>query len=513
MGDNKTIAKNSIILYLRLIITSVIGLFSSRIVIHSLGVSDYGLYTVVGGIVVMMAFINTIMMAATYRFIAYEMGKSSDEGVNKVFNISFLIHLFLAIIVIMLTETFGMLYVNNYLNVETTKLSDAAFVLRFSTYATVLQIVSMPFQGLITAQEKFGVRASVEVIRSILALLVAFIILHYLGNKLRMYSVLIMLANLIPAILFISYCKLKYAQFIKWKLQNDVSKYKEMIVFTGWNMLGAAAQVGQSTGSPLIINTFFGTTLNAAYGIGNQIKAIVSQFAANLAQAAMPQITKSYSGGNTERSVNIVAYTSKYTWFLMLLPSLPILLETEYLLNLWLVEVPPFAIIFCQLMIILTLVNGLGNGLMALVQATGKIKYFQIVLSTTSLIGLPIAFFLYKIGKPPPTIIYVFIITSLINRVVIQILLNKLIDFDVIAFIKTSYVRILFVVTLISPLFIIINYFTDGFIRFIAFSCISIIWLTASIYFAGFENKERKTILTTLLKVKSKIQASGKIKS
>jgi O-antigen/teichoic acid export membrane protein len=500
MSGNRLIAKNTAILYLRLIISSLIGLFSSRIVIKSLGISDYGLYSVVGGVVVLMSFINTIMIATTYRFIAYELGKGEEGKVNEVFNISLLLHIVMAGFVVLLTETLGVYYTYNYLNVEPDRIEDAVFVLRISSYTMVLTILSIPFQGLLTAQENFLVRASIEIIRSFLSLFVAVSIFYYLGNKLRFYALLILVANFVPAVLFFIYSRWKYYAIVRWQFQKSFKKYKEILVFSGWNTLGTAALVGQNTGTPLIINSFFGTTMNAAFGIANQVKGIISQFAMNLAQAAVPQITKSYSSGDTNRSINIVAYTSKYTWFLMLFPSLPVLLETEYLLDLWLAEVPDFAVAFTQLMILYTLVRGLGNGLMAIVQANGDIRIFQIVLSITTLIGLPIGYILYKTGLNAPTIITVFIITGLLNAVFFQLLLNKMFRFDFISFFKTSYLRVFYVATALTPLFFLIELFNEGLGRVLLFSLFSLVWLLLTIFYLGFESFERKYIVDFIVK-------------
>ena len=503
-NDNILILKNSGILFFRLLLTSVIGLFSSRFVIRSLGASDFGLYSVVGSVVVMMAFLNGTLTTMSYRYIAYEMGKGEKAGVNRVFNISLVIILCLALFVLLLTETAGVYYVNNFLNVAPGKLSDALFVLRFSTYAIVFSIVSIPYQGLVTAQEKFAVQATIEIIRSVLVFLVALAIVYYMGNRIRLYALLIAIVNIVPALLFFTYCKRKYSEIVKWHFQRGKNKYKEMVSFSGWVLIGGAASIGQTAGSALIINAFFGTVLNATFGIANQVKSIVLMFARNLAQAAIPQITKSFSSGNTKRTINLAAYISKYICFLMLVPALPILLETDFLLTLWLGDIPPYTVIFCQLMIINALIGGLGGGLPAVIQATGKIKYFQIILSTTSLLSLPIAYLLFKAGYPPPSILVAFISTAVINVVVWQILLKKIIDFNVSFFLKTAYLKILYVSVLIMPLFFIRDFFPAGFSRLIFFSLFAMGWLSAAIYFVGIESKERammgqilKNLITT----------------
>lgn len=501
MQDNIKIFKNSIILYVRLLITSIIYLFTSRFVIQSLGASDFGLYSVVGSIVVLMVFFNTVMTSTTYRYIAFEMGKGSNGDVKKVFNISLVIHACLAVIVVIFAAILGEFYIHHYLNVETGKVSDAIFVFRFSILATVFSIMSIPYQGLITAQEKFLVQAAIEVIRSTLGLGAAIILIYYLGNRLRLYAVLTAIVMMVPPLLFFLYSRVKYTEIIQWSFQRDINKYKEMIGFSGWIMIGAGASIGKVQGSALIINSFFGTILNAAFAIANQVNSIVVMFAQSLGQAAIPQITKSYSSGNTNRAMTLVAYISKYTCFLMLMPALPILLETDFLLTLWLGDLPQYTVIFCQLMIFNALIDSISSGIPAIVHATGKIKYFQIILSTTSLLSLPIAYFLFKSGYSPSSILVAFISTAIINVVVRQLLLKNLINFDVISFLRTAYLRIFYVSILVVPLFFIRDIFPEGLSRFIIYSIFSICWLLAAIYFVGIESKERSMIRNVFKKL------------
>ena len=486
--------------------SAIVGLFTSRYTIEALGISDYGLYSIVGGVVTVFTFINTIMVAATYRFLAFEMGRGEDGEVNKVFNICFNIHAVLAVLVLILNEIVGVYYVKNFLNVEINQVENAVFVLRLSALATFFSILSIPHQGLLTANENFLFKSIVEIIRSLLGLGIALYLLVFSEKKFILFAILIAFANLIPSVLYYIYCRIKYFKHIEFRFYGDITKYKEVLSFTGWNIIGAASVVGQNTGTPIIINSFFGTTMNAAFSIGNQVKSIISQFASNLAQAAVPQITKNYSSGNTERSINIVSYTSKYTWFLMLFPALPILLETNYLLNLWLVEVPDFTVSFTRLLLIFTLVNGLGNGIGAVIQATGKIKIFQLVLSSTTLVGLPIGYYFYSLGYNPNSIVYVFIATTLVNAFLVQILLNKLLNFNVKNFIHTSYLRILYVAISVIPLFFLNDLLVEGFPRFIIISTISIIWLLFSIYFLGINRVERSRLNSFVCHIKSKFK-------
>lgn len=500
MSENRKIAKNSGILYIRLIIISIIGLFSSRIVLQNLGASDFGLYNVVGGIVVMINILNTAMISTSFRYIAFEMGRGNTAGINQVFNISLVLHSLLALIVIVLAETIGVYYINHYLNVPADRLADAVFVFRLSVLATVFSIVSVPYQGLITAQEEFSVRSGIEIILVVLRLAAAFALIYYGANRLRLYAVLTSIAIALTSIMYMVYCRAKYAAMVRWHFNRDLTKYKEMVDFGGWILIGAAACIGKVQGAALIINWFFGTLVNAPFAIANQVNQMVLMFTQNLGQAAIPQITKSYSSGNTDRTMQLVCYMNKYSFFLMLIPALPILLETEFLLDLWLDKVPPYTVIFCRLMIGNALIDCLMASISAAVQATGRIKFYQIAQSVISLFCLPVAYMLFNWGYPPYAILVVYIIASAINVVLCQFVLQKLIHFDVKRLVKASYLKILYVVICVSPLFLVNNLFNQSMSRFMLVSLAALIWSGIVVFLLGLEPKERSLFLSEIYK-------------
>lgn len=505
MNQNHKIAKNSLILYFRLIITTIIGLIVTRLVIRYLGVSDYGLYSVVGSIVVLMNFLNTVMISTTYRYIAYELGKEGGKDVNKVFNISLSIHVALLLLVIILAETVGIWYIHKHLNIEPNKVNDAIFVFRCSILATIINIFSIPFQGFITAMEKFGVRASIEILRSVLNLLFVVLLGYIFGNKLRYYAVLMTIVTVLPSSLFIIYCKTKYHKYTRWNLQRDKVKYKEMIGYSGWIMIGAAAQVGKQTGTPVLINYFFGTILNAAFGIANQLNRFLMMFVQSLGEAAIPQIIKSFSGGDHTRTLNLVAYISKYSFFLLLLPGLPILLETNFLIRLWIGEIPEYTITFCKLMIVNILLETLNSGIPAAIQATGKIKWFQIINSTILLLGLPTTFLLFRFGFSPYYSVIVYIIISILNIFINLLLLKRIINFNVKYLLKTSYFRAGLVFLFILPLFFIVPIFPEGILRFAITSFVSFFYYIVIIYILGFDKKERKLIYEVICSLRQRV--------
>lgn len=490
MNENKQIAINSLILYLRLIITSIIGLIISRFVLESLGTSDFGLYSVVGGIVVMLNILNTAMMSTTYRFIAFEIGNIKNGNPNKIFNISLILHVFFSVLILIFGEIIGSYYVYNHLKIESAQYSDAMFVLRISIWSSVINMISTPFQGLLIALEKFSITSSIEVLTAFIKLGFVFLLLNYTGNNLRFYSISMLIVIIVTVSLYTLYCYIYYIDIVKFKFYYDWSKYKELLLFSSWILLGATSSLCKTQGAAIIVNYFFGTILNAAYGIANQLNSFVLMFTKNITSAAIPQITKSYSKGDSNRSVEIVAYISKYSFFLMLIPALPILLQTELLLQLWLINIPPFTILFVQLMIIDALIGCLGSGIPALIQATGRIKVFQFSLSFLSLAALPISYIFFENKYPPYSILIIFCIMSLGERLISLYLLRKLLNFDIKSFTKFSYLRIFYVIISLSPL-LFLNKLTQGIPSKILLLFISEVTLLIVIYLVGMTNKER----------------------
>ena len=508
--ENRRIAKNSLLLYIRLIATTVVGIFSTRIVIRSLGVEDYGLYSVIGGIVAIMTSLNTTMTSTTYRFITVELGKGNKHLINKVFNVSLVIHIMLALLLVVISETLGIWYINNYLNVVPQKINDAIFVFQFSVLAVAFNIISIPFQGLVTAVEKFSIAVGIEITRSILRLLFVISLIYFTGNKLQLYAVLMTILSFIPLVLYVGYCKKKYFYIIKWKFYSDIRKYKEMLFFSGWTMLGASASIIQNQGTEILINYFFGTILNASFGIASRLKNLIIMFSRNIGQAAIPQIMKQYAVGDMKRVQNLVTYVSKYSFFLMLLISLPVLLETKFLMHIWIGVIPPYTINFIRLMIILGLFDVLRSSIPSVIQATGKIKIFQIAISGTILLSLPIAFIFFYLGFPPYYILVVYIILSVLATIITIILLKKQVNFNIGFLLKKSYLPVFFVTISMFPLILILNIMDMGVTRFLVISFSSVSWASFIIFFIGLEKKERQGVISNIKLFKNKIMKNVK---
>lgn len=443
MNENRKIAFNSIIIYVRLCVVSLITLILSRVVLDALGASDFGLYSVVGGIVLLLNVVNSSMGSTTYRYLAFELGKGVTGNTNKTFNTSFIIHVYFAATIILLGAPLGEFYISHYLNVPDGSLSDARFVFHISIITAALNTMLTPYQGLLVAYEKFSANAIIDVVTNLLKLIVIFLVIYSDTNRLRLYSLIMLGYTVANCLGYVFYCWKKHRDVVRFHKYTDNSLYKEMLSFSGWTLFGAAANVGKTQGSAVVINYFFGTIVNAAYSVAHQIEMFILMFARSLNAAAVPQTTKNYSAGNMARSINLTSYVSKYTFILMALISFPVLIEMDFLLGLWLKEVPEGAASFCKLAVLCNLLGCLGEGIPNLINACGKIKAYQVVVHTILILGLPISFFLYKAGSNMYTIVIVFCVINFVNSFVKLIMLRRVVQFDVLSFMKISHLRIL----------------------------------------------------------------------
>lgn len=504
-SENKKIVLNTGVLYIKLIISVIIGLYTSRVVLLALGASDYGLYTIVGGIVTMMNFLGTTMVSVTYRYIVVEFGKGKEGNPNKVFNTVFVIHIALMLLLLIGGEFFGTYYINNVAKFEVSKIHDAIFVLHMSLIATALSIISIPFNGLIIAREKFIFTALVEIGRALVKLGLVIFLLHYMGNKLRLYSVIAAFyAAILPISLFI-YSFLKEKETIKWKFNSKIYEYKDICKYAFWIMTGAVASMGQNQGSNMIINYFFNTVVNAAFGIGFQINSYVMMFVQSLNQAAVPQIMKSQSANNSKRSLTLVYGITKVAFFIMLIPTIPLIININFILKVWLKEVPPYTNTFAVLLLVCGLIRCLGAGFDSSIQATGKIKPYQIFYSLAYLMVLPVSYMLF-IWKMPVYSILVCTILAAISVWVFQILyLSKITEFNIKHYFQTTIRKCLLVTTLSMPLFVFILISDGSFCWFVASCMLSLIWILFVIYKYGCTDNERLLLVNLVSKYSKNI--------
>ncbi len=497
---NKQILFNTGVMYARLIIVTIIGLLTSRFLLQALGASDFGLYAVVGGLVAMLNVLSTAMTTTTRRFINVEMGKP-EGNLNRIFNISKVLHIGFALLIIVLAEVVGLFYIYHFLNVEPNRIGDAVFVFQVSTIAAAFGIYTVPFQSLLEANEKFTTVALVDILKSVLGLGLVLALFLFEKDAIRVYSIGMGLITLILLFTYTLICNNKYKDIVKFKFYKDKNSYKEIVVFNNYIALGALSYMSRSQGSTMLVNYFFGTLVNAAFAIGYTMETYCISFVTNIGSAAAPQITSNYEN-NKDRSLFLTATLHRLTVYLMLLLVIPISLELNFVLHLWLKEVPDGALLICHLTLISALARVLFGGVEKYIQASGKIKIFQIISSTIELSCLVISYFLFKVGFQPYTIIIVYTLSTAINCLISFFIMKQKLDFNLGVYFQAVYLpilRVAIVVFIYILLYsrIVINQ-TSGHV----FGIITSVLIIASIiYFVGTKKEERESVKRFALRI------------
>ena len=495
---NRRIAKNTIIIYIRLGVTIIVGLLTSRYVLQALGASDFGLYNVVAGVLAMLSFISASMTTTTTRFINFEEGKK-DGDTNMIFNVCQNIHVIVAVAIFVLAETIGLWYINNYLNVEPGKESDAFFCFQISTIVACVGLINVPYQGLLMAKEEFSKIAVVEIANSFLKLALVLSLFLFKGNTLRIYAIFMSLMTFVSFVAYHIICQKKWPEIVKVNIGKAKGHYKEIVAYNGYNVLSSAGITARDQGSNMIINFFFGTTVNAAYAIARIIQTYVITFTSNFDVAAAPQMTQNISGGNEKKSEILAGKLGRICMLMMEVAVFPLFVELEFILKIWLGDVPEGTLLFSQLILVLVFVSSTSAGMVQYINASGIIKWFKIEMAILYILVLPISFFLFKYGAPPTIIIVLFILSDLLSRIIQLILLKRLLEFDSIHFIREAYSRPF----LIAIIMIIITYLQQRLLPVsnvysILNILISFAVVLALVFTVGITKQERFAILSSI---------------
>lgn len=499
MNANKKIVLNTGVLYLKLILTTIIGLVSSRIILNALGTSDYGLYSVVGGIVTFLNVIGTTMVSVSYRYLAVELGKGIDGNANKVYNTVYLIHLVLAVCLIVIGETLGIYYVNNILNVAVDKVADAQFVLHISLFTTAISLMSVPDNGLIIAKEKFLFTSLTEIGVAIIKLGLVIFLGYYLGNRLRAFALIMAAITLVTRVSYMIYCRRNECSIIKWHFNKCWKDYKEIFSFAWWSLFGAIAVIAKEQGTAMIINFFFGTTLNAAFGLASQVNRYVITFTNSLNQAAVPQIMKSYGSGNHERSLNIVYAITRISTLIFLVMVIPILFCMDDILEIWLKDVPEYTTIFASWMLVNGFVMVLGSGFDPCIQSTGSIRGNEIGYGIINLALLPIIYILYKLNFPPYINVIILPILSFATRLFQVYIMKRQTKFSFIYYCQKSIIpSFSTLIVAVIPLFALRLFWGHSIMQTIGFMIIGVCWTIVSIWLVGIQRNEKQMLLSLL---------------
>lgn len=453
--NNRRIAKNTIMLYIRMLLIMAVTLYTSRVVLHTLGVEDYGIYNVVGGVVAMLGFFNSSMATAIQRFLNYEMGQGHKENLVKIFSVSFIGYCGIAILVVLFAETIGLWFVLNKLVIPVERLTATIWVYQFTIVTFVINLLSVPYNALIIANEKMSAFAYISILEVLGKLLIACLITVSPIDRLVFYGFLMCCISLLVRIVYSYYCKNHFEECqIKWIW--DKKTIKKLCGFSGWMLAGTSSHMFNTQGVDMLINIYFGPTLNASRAISTQVYNAINSFAVNFMMATRPQIIKSYAQKEYNYMHQLVFSSTKFSFLLLFFLSLPIIMHTEYILSLWLKQVPEYTPLFVQLTLIDLLIISTFSPIASLSQASGKIRNYQLIISIGFILIFVFTWILYKQDYP---IYSTFIISIIINLIGVFARIYELKcsqNFPALSYIKNVFLPILvsFLVTMLLAYFI-----------------------------------------------------------
>lgn len=479
----------------------LVSLYTSRVILNTLGVEDYGIYNVVGGVVAMFAFFNSAMSSATQRFLSYEIGKGDFVQLCKTFNATQVIHVGIAVLIFILAETIGLWFVKTYLVIPVERMEAAIWVYHFSVLSFMVSIIQVPYNATIIAHERMNVYAYVSILEVTLKLLIVFMLTWITYDKLKLYGVLQFLVVCIIATIYRIYTRRNFEES-KFEVVKDKKLYKTLISYSGWNLFGNIAAVAKGQGVNILLNIFYGPVVNAARGIAMQVQSAVNSFVSNFQMAVNPQIIKSYAADEKDYMTSLIIRSSKFSFYLLFLLSLPIILEVDQILRLWLKTVPDYSSIFTILILVIILIDCVSGPLMTAIQATGKIKVYQAVVGSLLMLILPISYVLLKQGYSPEITLYVNIVISIIALSFRLYLVWKLLEFPVLIFLKEIILKNFIIVLLSISLPLFIRHFMDeNLIRLIVIVFITLIWNAGIIFALGLQKSEKAIVIKGINKI------------
>lgn len=488
--NNKRMAKNAIFLYIRTFVIMIVTLYTSRVILQVLGETDYGVYNVVGGITMMFTFVTSALTSATQRFLNYELGKGDTQTVGDVFCMSMNIYLIFALIVIVLGETIGLWFLNTQLNIPQERMNAAFWVYQFSILASCIHLIRIPYNASIIAYEKMSFYAYISIAEAILKLTMVYLLLIVIMDSLILYAILLAVVSLIIFLAYYFYC-IHYFDTCKYKMYWDKTTSQQLLSFSGWSVFGSAAVLCANQGVSFVMNIFCGVIVNAALGISHQVQVAFHSFVGGFQTAFNPQLVKSYAQNDKSSFFTLLYKSSRISYFLMLIPTIPMYFWCDDVLSLWLDNVPEFAAKFTQMIILYSLIDSLSNPLWISVQASGKVKTYQLWISLVSLMNLPIAYVLLKMGYTPVFVMIAKVIINALIHVGRMIHLKYLIGFSFSRYFK-EVLNVVFVVTLLSLSY---PFFTRDASLYIIHIIISVLFTIIIIGVLGLNKAERNFII------------------
>ncbi len=493
--NNKRIAKNTLLLYIRMLFSMLISLYTSRVILQTLGVEDYGIYNVVGGVVTMFSILSGSLSAAISRFITYELGKGDIKKLTTIFSSAINIQIGLSLIVILLAESIGFWFLNVKMNIPADRMYASNWVFQLSILTFVLGLISVPYTAVIVAHEKMSAFAYIGILETSAKLVVVYLLMLFPYDKLIFFAMLMAITAFIIRFIYGYYCK-KHFEECGYQLIYDHTIFKKMFSFASWNFIGASSALLRDTGGNIIINLFCGPAVNAARGIAMQVNSAVSGFSNNFMTAINPQITKSYATGDHSYMMILIYQGARLSFYLLLLLSLPIIINTHYILTIWLKQVPEHTVFFVRLVLIFSMCESISSPLVTTMLATGNIRNYQIIVGGLQMLNLPISYILLRMGCIPESILIVAIIISQCCLAARLIMLRKMIGVSILTYLKKVYLNAIRV-TLLSALIPVLAfyYLNESFTNFIFVTILSFLSTLLVLFYVGCTSKERLFVI------------------
>ena len=498
---NKRIAKNTLVLYVRMLFTMGISLFTSRVILQTLGVEDYGISSVVGGVISMFTFINAAMVSSTQRYLNFELVRGDANQLRSVFSTSLQIHALIALAIIVLSETVGLWFLNEKLVIPEARMTAAMWVYQCSILSCAVSIMSTPYNAVIVAHEKMSAFAYISILDVSLKLLVVYLLVVLPFDKLIILAILNLLVQLFIRYIYTIYCHRHFPESY-FQFWFNKTLFKEMFGFAGWSFWGNLAAILYTQGLNMMLNIFFGPIVNAARGIAVQVQSAVQQFVGGFQTALNPQITKNYASNNLPQMHSLMFRSARFSFLLLFFLSLPVLMATPFILTLWLKTVPDDAVVFTQIMICISLIYTTANPCIIANQATGKVKIYQMVVGGILLLILPISYVVLKLGAPAYSVFIVHFCIESLAQFSRMYMLRKLIHLPLWQYMKNIYIPIVstVVIAIILPLVVRMQV-SEGWLRFLAVGFTCVLSVGASSYFIGFTKQERVFFLDRSLRL------------
>lgn len=508
---NKRIAKNTVFLYIRMLFILIVGLYTSRVYLQALGIVDYGIYCVIGGIAALFSFITASMSQTIQRFITYELGKGKKGNVSRAFSVGIELQIVISILIMVCVEIVGIWMIENKLNIPADRMQAAYILLQCSVFTIPISLLSSPYNALIIAHERMQAFACISIFEVIAKLLIAYALIYSSFDHLILYGLLSMLVMVLVRLCYVVYCKTKIPHIV-FTFAWDLTEIKNMLSFAGWNMYGALSYVGFTQGLNVLLNIFFLPTVNAARGIAVQVQTAIYGFVLNFQTAINPQITKTYADNDLYNMNKLIIRSAKFSLLLLAILSMPILFETTLLLKFWLEEVPECTVVFIRIIVLTSWITAIENPITNAVLASGQVKKYQLIVSTVRLCIVPISYSFLKFGFAAYVVFVIHFCVEALVLIVRLVLVRQILGFPVLKFINQAVIKTVVSIGIgvlfIIPLYIFMN---QGVLRIILITLCFVILMGLTAYFILLDESEQNFVKKIVSKVVSKNENSDNI--